>query len=49
MPYTKVQRAEQARRRREAGYCVSCGNKRINATHCAKCRDAHNLRRRKAP
>ena len=49
MPYAnQADRNAQARRRKEAGYCVSCGRRRVNASHCRKCRDAHNLRRRVA-
>ena len=48
MPHkTAEARAAYARRRKEAGKCVSCGELRINATHCAKCRDIHNGKRRK--
>ena len=47
MPYAnQADRNDQARRRKAAGSCVSCGNKRVNANHCATCRDAHNARRR---
>ena len=48
MPYkTKEQRAEQARRRREAGLCINCGEKATVGAHCRRHRDKHNARRRK--
>ena len=47
MPYAnQADRNAQVRRRKAAGSCVTCGNKRVNATHCASCRNAHNARRR---
>ena len=42
----KVALAAQRRRRKAAGFCVSCGKSRVNATHCAYCQKAHNARRR---
>ena len=47
MPYAnQADRNAQARRRIAAGYCASCGDNRINATHCAVCRDILNVRLR---
>ena len=50
MPYkNQADDNAHARRHKEAGYCVSCGNQRVNASHCASCRDAHNARKRVHP
>ena len=47
MPYTREQRKEQARLRREAGLCINCGAKAVKSFRCQRHLNDHNARRRK--
>ena len=52
MPYANPKQAreyrkEQARRRRAAGLCVSCGGHAEGGVQCSSCREKYNARRRK--
>ena len=40
-------RAEQARQRKKAGKCTSCGANAEGGVQCGDCREKYNVRRRK--